>query len=58
MDDATPKKGKPLTDAEQFNNLCKALAEDSLTDNTPPKDEPWAEKAKKKKETPKTRGGV
>lgn len=36
MDDASPKKRKPLTPPEQLKNVVDALAEDVLKDKTPP----------------------
>jgi hypothetical protein len=43
MDDANPKKRKPLTSRQQLRNILDALAEDVLTDKpskkTPPKRE-------------------
>jgi hypothetical protein len=63
MDDATeknatPKRRKPLTDAERFSNLTKALAEDALTENAPENGEPWAGKTKRKRAAKKTRDGL
>jgi hypothetical protein len=36
MDDADPKKRKPLTPRQRWKNLTDALAEDALLDDAPP----------------------
>jgi len=35
MDDANPKKRKPLTPRQRFKNLMDGLAEDALNDTSP-----------------------
>jgi hypothetical protein len=35
MDDANPKKPKPLSPRQQLKNVTDALAEDALADKTP-----------------------